>query len=108
MALDGIGSGDAGSALERFQRIRDSARKKLEGEERQAGLTELVRRKQSEIGAGGGIAPRSPAERVQPAPEAKPAVRAAMGQSVSAYGRAGGADNPDPKPKLGRFVDFMA
>lgn len=108
MALEGVGRGDAGSALERFQRIRDSARKKLEGADRQADLADLVRRKQAEIGAGSGIASGSPAERIQSGPEAKPAAQPGVVRSSSAYGRAGGVDNPDPKPRLGRFVDFMA
>jgi hypothetical protein len=108
MPLDGIGGGDAGSALERFQRIRDSARKKLEGADRQANLADLVRRKQSELGAGSGVASRSPADRVAPGPALTQGAQAGGAQPAAAYGRAGGLEKPDPKPRLGRFVDFMA
>lgn len=119
MALNGIGGGDAGSALERFQRIRDSAKKKLEVEDRQSDLAGLVKRKQAELGIGNGAAARPSAERIPPGgPAAAPASgkmapgagagTASTSASTSAYGRAGGLDRPDPKPSLGRFVDFMA
>lgn len=111
MALNGIGGGDAGSALERFQALRDSAKKKLAGEDGQAGLAELIKRKQAELGAG--IASRPSAERIPPKPDALPASgasgQAARGAAISgAYGRGGAAAKQDPKPTLGRHVDFMA
>ncbi|HKP96601.1 MAG TPA: hypothetical protein VJ385_12655 [Fibrobacteria bacterium] len=117
MALNGIGGGDVGSALERFQALRDSAKKKLAGEDGQAGLAELIRRKQSELGAGSGIAARASAERIPPKPAAAPVpgfpapsgARGAGGAPVSgAYGRSGIPRQQDPKPTLGRHVDFMA
>lgn len=52
MALDGIGNG-AGSALERFQALRDSAKKKIDIGEGQTNLAELIKRKQAQMGAGG-------------------------------------------------------
>jgi hypothetical protein len=103
MALNGIGGGDAGSALERFQALRDSAKKKLAGEDSQAGLAELIKRKQSELGAGGataGNAARTSAERIPSKPAAPPV--------SGAYGRSGIPQKQDPKPTLGRHVDFMA
>lgn len=121
MALNGIGGGDAGSALERFQRIRDSAKKKLEGEDRQADIAGLVKRKQAELGVGSGAAAAGNGASARPAAERPatgqvagnavnqaPAAGAAGAVSASAYGRAGGLEKPDPKPRLGRFVDFMA
>ena len=121
MALSGIGGGDAGSALERFQAIRDSAKKKLEGGDAASGLAELIKRKQLELGDGG-IKNRSAAERIPPRPAAiASAARNASAASASAaspaafgptgpagYGRAGGAQKQDSKPTLGRHVDFMA
>jgi hypothetical protein len=53
MALEGIGSG-GGSALERFQALRDSAKKKIDVGEGRADLVELIKRKQAQMGAGGG------------------------------------------------------
>lgn len=122
MALNGIGGGDAGSALERFQRIRDSAKKKLEVEDRQSDLAGLVKRKQAELGVGNGASGLGNGTSVRPAAErSTPAAvsasanmapaagaGAAGAASASAYGRAGGLEKPDPKPRLGRFVDFMA
>ncbi|MEO7427502.1 MAG: hypothetical protein ABI036_20115 [Fibrobacteria bacterium] len=105
MALNGIGGGDAGSALERFQAIRDSAKKKLEGGDGASGLAELIKRKQLELGDGG-INNRSAAERIPPRPAA--IASAASGATGPGYGRAGGAQKQDSKPTLGRHVDFMA
>ena len=113
MALNGIGGGDAGSALERFQALRDSAKKKLDGAESQTSLADLIKRKQAELNNGGASAARTSAERIPP----KPAAPAASGNPFSAgagllgssaYGRTGGIQKQDPKPTLGRHVDFMA
>lgn len=112
MALNGIGGGEGGSALERFQALRDSAKKKLDGTESQTNLAELIKRKQAEINNGGAVAARTSAERIPP----KPAAPAATGNPYSAgdgllgaaYGRTGGVQKQDPKPTLGRHVDFMA
>jgi hypothetical protein len=121
MALNGVGGGDAGSALERFQAIRDSAKKKLAGADGQASLADLIKRKQSELGTGSGaaasaagLAARTSAERIPSKPAAPPipgnaAPAGAQGATgSSAYGRSGGLQKQDPKPTLGRHVDFMA
>jgi hypothetical protein len=110
MAVNGIGGGDAGSALERFQAIRDSARKKIEGGDGQANLAELIRRKQAELGASG-VAAQKGTERIpaQPAAIASgSAAEALLGLTGPGYGRSGSAQKQDPKPTLGRHVDFMA
>ncbi len=120
MALKGIGGSDAGSALERFQAIRDSAKKKIDGADGQAGLAELIKRKQLELGSGNataakasGTAARNPAERIPSKPAAAPAPGNAASAlpgltGSSAYGRTGGVEKQDSKPTLGRHVDFTA
>ncbi len=107
MALNGIGGG--AGALERFQAIRDLAKKKLEGADSQTNLADLIKRKQLELGTG--IAARPTAERIPPGQAAS----AAPGNAASAallgpagYGRSGSLQKQDPKPTLGRHVDFMA
>lgn len=124
MALNGIGS-QGGSPLEKFQQARDLARKKLESPasgpaDGFAKLAELLARKQAELGVPGKAAPKkgasaaqafAPASRanevpVRPGPggaDAKPALNI-----PATYGRAGAPEKADPKPKLGRYVDFMA
>jgi hypothetical protein len=129
MALDGIGGG---SPLERFQAIRDSAKKKIEGADGQANLADLIKRKQAQLagaqGAGGkmevgggasspasGNAAKASAERIRPGLGA--AVQD-FGSSASAgsrgipgptgYGRAGALQKQESRPTLGRHVDFMA
>lgn len=52
MALDGIGGG---SPLERFQAIRDSAKKKIEGADGQANLADLIKRKQAQMNGANGV-----------------------------------------------------
>jgi hypothetical protein len=111
MALTGIGS-QGGSPLEKFQQARDLARKKLDGEDSRAKLAELLSRKQAEIGGVSAKPKPAPAEQRAKASaifpgltgaDAKPPVAGPAG-----YGRAGATEKPDPKPKLGRYVDFMA
>jgi hypothetical protein len=133
MALEGIGNG-AGSALERFQALRDSAKKKIDVGEGRADLAELIKRKQAQMGAGGsasapvpanaakalagrilsGLAPLGAAANA-PASAAAFGAQAAGGNAASAapsapsaYGRSGGLQKQDSRPTLGRHVDFMA
>ncbi|GEM_PF-2690266 len=157
MALNGIGGNGSGSALDRFQQIRDQAKKKLDGADNRTRLTDLLKLKQSELGAGGSVkgpqagvqAPKTPAARGLFGSQSAGASTAAGflggGQALkgigtqgtgtqgvgaqgsgtqgvgaqgsgtqgvlgvsSAYGRAGGLEKTDPKPKLGRYIDFMA
>ena len=130
MALDGIGGG---SPLERFQAIRDSAKKKIEGTDGQANLADLIKRKQAQMnganGAGGkmevgggasspasGNAAKASAERIRPGLGA--AVQNVSGNAAPAgaqgvtgptgYGRAGALQKQESRPTLGRHVDFMA
>jgi hypothetical protein len=112
MALNGVGGGDAGSALERFQALRDSAKKKLEVSDDKTNLADLIKRKQAELGTGA-LAARTSAERIPSKPAAAPASSAfgggAPGATISgAYGRAGAPEKQDARPILGRHVDFMA
>lgn len=130
MALDGIGGG---SPLERFQAIRDSAKKKIETTDGQANLADLIKRKQAqmngsgaaggkmEVGGGAsspasGNAAKAPAERIRPGLGA--AVNGNPGNAASSaaqaisgptgYGRAGALQKQESRPTLGRHVDFMA
>jgi hypothetical protein len=131
MALDGIGGG---SPLERFQAIRDSAKKKIETTDGQANLADLIKRKQAqlsgkmEVGGGAsspasGNAAKASAERIRPGLGAAngafgAAVNNNPGNAVSAgaqgipgpsgYGRAGALQKQESRPTLGRHVDFMA
>jgi hypothetical protein len=117
MALNGAGGLDSGSMLERFQQVRDLARKKLdEGDSlrgvdnrarlasRDDKLADLVKRKQEQMGLG------SVSRAV---PQAAPRITAEAGNTapalsgLSAYGRAGAIDRADPKPRLGRLIDIM-
>lgn len=121
MALGGIGEG---SALDRFQQVRDLAKKKLDaasspfGDDPRARAAELLRKKQAELGQG--VAPDRPqaamgaaAPRQAGAPAAKMefprsgSIPAGTG-GMAAYGRAGGTERPDPKPSLGRYIDLTA
>lgn len=118
MALSGIGGNGGGSALDRFQKLRDAAQKKLESSERQAGLAELIQRKQRQLGAGAAIPEpaKSQAERIPPGlgglggSAARANAEASGGTpGVSpAYGRSGAPRKQDAAPRLGRYVDFMA
>jgi hypothetical protein len=109
MALNGINGG--GSALERFQALRDSAKKKIDVADGQTGLADLIKKKQIQLGSGGSASPlvpgnaaKSPAERILSGlGAANPSASAPTG-----YGRAGGLQKPDSRPTLGRHVDFMA
>ena len=111
MALDGIGGG---SALERFQAIRDSAKKKIDVGEGQTNLAELIKRKQAQLGTGGGAsslvsgnAAKVSAERILPGlGTAGQPIQSSAGPS--GYGRAGAIQKQDSRPTLGRHVDFMA
>jgi hypothetical protein len=110
--------------LDRFQKLRDSAQKKMESADRQSGLAGLIQRKQQQLGSGA-LAPgasRSPAERILPGPglsagsaangsgaAADAAARAGSQATPSAaYGRSGSARQPDAAPRLGQYVDFRA
>ncbi len=102
MALDGIGGG---SPLERFQALRDSAKKKIETTDGQANLADLIKRKQAQINgpggasgkmeAGGGAsspvsgnAAKASAERIRPGLGA--AVNNISGNAASAASQANG------------------
>ena len=114
MALGGIGGNGAGagSALDRFQKLRDAAQRKLESADRQTGLAELIQRKQKQLGAGGASPGQSgtPAERILPGPGAQAGTAGISGMAApsAAYGPAGAARKQDAAPRLGRYVDFMA
>lgn len=106
MALQGIGNG--ASPLDRFQQVRDLAKKKLDADENRTRLADLLKRKQAELGHG--LAPDRPqaaARRFEtPAAGALPGGAAAGG--LAAYGRAGAMEKPDPRPGLGRRIDLTA
>lgn len=129
MDLSGIGGNGAGagSALDKFQKLRDAAQKKLDGADRQAGLAELIQRKQKQLGTGGAspASTGSQAERIPPGPGllAGPAGPVAPGKAgdagagqnagpaapiSAAYGRSGTPRKQDAAPRLGRYVDFLA
>jgi predicted ATPase len=126
MALTGIGGNGAGggSPLDKFQKLRDSAQKKLESADRQGGLAELIQRKQKQLGGGASSpdAARSSAERIPPGPGLKQASAASIfgaaadaaakaGQAAApsaAYGRSGATSRQDAAPRLGQYVDFRA
>ena len=91
MALQGISGTGAAAALEKFQAIRDIAKKRMEGGDSRIRLTDLVQKKQLEMGL----------EQASPGGSAVSSVSAV-------YGRAGAAEKPDPHPKLGRYIDFRA
>lgn len=122
MAVGGVGNG--ASALDRFQQIRDLARKKLDapsatpGDDPRARLADVLKRKQAELGQG--VAADRPgsargAAAVPRATQAAPAARAyatpagpgALG-ALGTYGRAEAAGKTDPKPRLGRYIDLTA
>ncbi len=127
--ISGSGAG-GGSPLDRFQQLRDAAQRKLETSDRQAGLADLIQRKQKQLGTGSASPgpARSPAERILPGPglSAGAAGSAAPGNPRSgtgvgadasagagspvpaAYGRTGAARKQDSAPRLGRYVDFLA
>ena len=116
MALDKIGGG--GSALERFQQLRDAAQKKLDVPEK-TDWAALIARKQKEMGTGvsGNAVPavtaRNSVERILPKPAATPdnkSAAAAFGTAVpsAVYGRSGTAKKQDAAPRLGQYVDFLA
>jgi hypothetical protein len=107
MALNGIGgNGVGGSPLDQFQKLRDAAQKKMEGSDRQAGLADLIQRKQKQLGGNGtgALAPeavKSLAERIPPGPAAPGNAAAAAGNPATpsaAYGRAGGRAPPKKRP----------
>jgi len=120
MDLSGIGGNGAGagSALDKFQKLRDAAQKKLDGADRQAGLAELIQRKQKQLGTGGAspASTGSQAERIPPGPVAPgKAGDAGAGRNAgpaapisAAYGRSGAPRKQDAAPRLGRYVDFLA
>ncbi len=108
MALNGIGGNGAGSALDRFQALRDAAKQKIEGADNRTRLAEMLKQKQSELGVGKGLAAKPQTERI---PSAASAAVFSAPQAIngsSSYGRAGAMEKPDPQPKLGRYIDFRA
>jgi hypothetical protein len=100
MALDGIGGG---SPLERFQAIRDSAKKKIETTDGQANLADLIKRKQAQMNAtgaaggkmeagGGASSPASGNAAKASAERIRPGLGAANGaQGAAVTNSAGGA-----------------
>ena len=112
MALEGIGGNAAGdgAALDRFRKLRDSAQKRLDSADRQAGLADLIERKQKQLGTGGSApgTARSPAERIPPGPVAPENGTGAPASPAAAYGRSGSPRKQDAAPRLGRYVDFLA
>jgi len=109
MSLAGIGK-DGASPLERFQQARDVARKKLEGDDSRFRLADILQRKKTELGGNSAQAARFP---VRPQAQASIEETAAKAEAPEikeprAYGRGGAVNRPDPKPVLGRHVDFMA
>jgi hypothetical protein len=108
MDLKGIGGSGAGSALDKFQAIRDLAKKKIDGTDNRSRLTELLKNKQSELGIERGVVEKRPVAgaTLQNATNILPPAPSLAGPA--SYGKAGAMDKPDPKPKLGRFIDFMA
>jgi hypothetical protein len=117
MALTGIGA-QGGSPLEKFQQARNMARKKIDGEDGKAKLAELLARKQAELGGELGGAAKPQAAPMRPPSAARSSAAAIFpglggdpdsGVTAPAgYGRKGSIEKQDPKPKLGRYVDFMA
>ena len=112
MALGGIGGNGAGagSALDRFQKLRDAAQKKLDGADRQANLAELIQQKQRQLGAGASapVAAKSQAERIPPGLAAPGNGAAGPGGPSAAYGRSGAPRKQDAAPRLGQYIDFTA
>lgn len=126
MAVGGIG-GEGAASLDRFQQIRDLARKRMEdppatrGDDSRARAADLLKRKQAELGQG--IADR-PGQAAASASAGGTAAAGAVAAAkigfsragtipagttaVSAYGRAGGTEKADPKPRLGRYIDLTA
>src|SRR5688500_5352449 len=97
MAAQGITPGGA-SPLDRFQQIRDLARKKIDGDENRTRLADLLRKKQAERGRGAALdrpqaAPRAAAAHGMepPAGGIAPALLGGAG-GPAAYGRAGGLE----------------
>lgn len=116
-AVSGNGVGGASgvlsaSALDKFQQIRDLAKKKLDGVDNRTKLSDLLIQKKAEF-SGVKVPPQkmvSTAADFLSGNKVRTEFKAANGgQGVSsAYGRAGGLEKTDTKPKLGRFVDFTA
>lgn len=114
MDAPGIGGG---SPLDRFQQIRDLARKKIEasspsrGDDNRARLADLLRKKQAELGPGIALdRPRSAsraAEAREPEASSDGAAPAGTG-GLSGYGRAGGVERKQGGPVLGRYIDLTA
>lgn len=111
MAAQGIG---AGSPLDRFQQVRDLARKKIDGGDNLARLADLLKQKQAQLGQGVALdrpqsAPRAAAAQKlePPAGGIAPALLGGAG-GLAAYGRAGGAERKPSGPGLGRYVDLTA
>ena len=103
MAVRGAGGGEGASPLEKFQQLRDLAKKKLDGEESRAKLSELVRRKQESLGMPGAAQAAASAG----AKRAEAGGGPARPEGTAGYGRSGAPGKTDPKPGLGRFIDIM-
>ncbi len=101
------------NALEKFQAIRDQAKKKIDGDDNRIKLADLLKQKQNEFKAG---APSKADDLVGMVEKFKndlgalsSSSKGLMGaQAFSGYGRAGATEKSDPKPMLGRYIDFMA
>jgi hypothetical protein len=112
MALGGIGEG-GGSPLDRFQQIRDLAKRKLDAEDSRTKLAEVLKRKQAQLGGLAPDRPNGPHGPQGPQAAGRGQAAAAAGGiaaagGLSAYGRANAAGKPDPRPGLGRHIDLTA
>ena len=109
MAVIKAGGGEGASPLEKFQQLRDLAKKKLDGEESRAKLSDLVRRKQELLGMPGAAqaAASAGAKRAEADGESARPTGTARPPGTAGYGRSGAPGRADPKPGLGRFIDIM-
>lgn len=120
MAVGGIG-GEGAASLDRFQQIRDLARKRMEeppatrGDDSRARAADLLKRKQAELGQGIADRPRQAAVAASAGGAAAAKIEFPRSGSLpagiagsAAYGRAGGTEKADPKPRLGRYIDLTA
>lgn len=113
---NGKGSGpgmDALVGLEKFQAIRDLAKKKMDGTDTRFRLEDLLKQKHAALGLDSIKKPEvpftKPAGKIQTGHNVSGNAAATTGlQALMNYGKAGSNEKPDPKPKLGRYVDFMA
>ncbi len=111
---NGSGAGmDALVGLEKFQAIRDLAKKKMDGTDNRFRLEDLLKQKHADLGLDSVKKPdvpfTKPVGKINSRHNVAGNSAAAKGlQALMNYGKAGSSEKPDPKPKLGRYVDFMA